>query len=262
MDQYLQGQSAAFTSAQAPVAKPDVHLAATGEFRARPVDKAGVAEAATPMPAGPSLRAALRAVLAVANSWIGIASLLLLSELSAFVSHRAVGDSDRFLFLSLTSLPLGAAGLISICRRLYEHLRLLGKNTVVGLGMAAIGVLLVAIVPAFFQVTHPPAQYAAAAAWPFVLLGGLGLGLIGAVLMAEGGGRNVKGWAGAAIALLVLAWLDSSPTSRYLPMLDWRVRSVVIFTCVLVGSTIIVVIASRVVLRFTRHGFANNVAGE
>jgi hypothetical protein len=268
MDQYLQGQSSPLpTSALAPVRKPDTHLPAAGENRTEPERKAGVAQAVGPLPPSRSWRAAVRTALGAANSVIGIASLLFLSELAAFLSERAVGDSDRLLLISLTSLPLGAAGLILIGWRLYVHLRLLGDKTRAGLAITVFGVFLVALVPAFFHATHRPDQYAAAAAWPFVLLGGLGLVLIAAVLIshsvaAEGRSRGMKGWAGAATALLVLAWLDSSPTSSYLPMLDWRVRSVVIFTCIFVGSTIIAVLASRALLRFTRIGFAKNIAGE
>jgi TIR domain-containing protein len=268
MDQYLQGQSLPLsTSAPAPIPRPDTHLPAAGENRTVADRKADAAQAVSPLPPRLSRRAAVRTALIAVNSAIGIASLLFLSELSAFLSERAVGDSDRLFLLSLTSLPFGAAGLILIGWRLYAYLRLLGDKTRAGLAIAALGVFLVALVPAFFHATHPPDQYAAAAAWPFVLLGGLGLVFIAAVLIshsaaAEAQNRDVKGWAGAAITLLVLAWLDSSPTSSYLPMLDWRVRSVLIFTCVFVGSTIIVVLASKALLRFTRNGFAKNIAGE
>jgi hypothetical protein len=268
MDLYLQGQSPPLpANALAPVPKPDPRLPATGENRAEPNRKAGVAQAVGPLPPSRSWRAAVRTALGAASSMIGIASLLFLSELSAFLSERAAGDNDRLFLLLLTSLPLGVAGLILIGWRLYVYLRSLGGKTPAGLVITVLGVFLVALVPAFFHATHPPDQYAAAAAWPFVLLGGLGLVLITAVVIshsiaAEGRSPGVKVWTGAAIALLVLAWLDSSPTSSYLPMLDWRVRSVVIFTCVFVGSTIIAGLASSALLRFTRNGFAKNIAGK
>jgi len=121
-------------------------------------------------------------------------------------------------------------------------------------------------VPTFFHLTHPPDRYIAAAAWPLVLLGGLGLILIAVALIASSSKVDRRkhyliGWIGVAIALLILAWLDSNPTSNFLPMIDWRIRSVVIFTCVFVGSTIIVVLALRVLLRLTQSVFAKNMVG-
>jgi TIR domain len=257
MDQYLQGKSS-----PPPASVP----AAAGENRTQPDRQVGATQDVSPLPSPPSWRTAARTTIIAANSPAGIVGLLFLSELSAFLSERVVGDGDRLSFLALTSLPLGAAGLILIGWRLHGYLRSPGGARA-GLAMAALGVLLVALVPAFFHATHPPDQNTTAAAWPFVLLGGLGLVLIAVVSLshsvaADGRRRGGKGLAGVAIALLALAWLDSSPTSSYLPMLDWRVRSVIIFTCVFVGSTIIAVLASSVLIRVSRNGVAKNTAGK
>jgi len=137
--------------------------------------------------------------------------------------------------------------LIGLGQRLFGYLRSRSDN--VDYAIIVLGVLLIASVPTFFHATHPPNHYIAAAAWPLVLLGGLGLmfiatALICQVMRAE---HRLKWWVGAAIVLLGFGWFNSNAASGNLLFLDWRVRSVLIFTCVLVATCILIVLGSRAI---------------
>jgi TIR domain len=268
MDQYLQGQSASpSTSPAAPIQKPDTQVPDAKENRTERAPNDGVAPVAKlPLPS-PSLHAAVTIGRFVTHSSVGIVSVLVVSELLALLSERAAADNSRLLFILFSSLPLGAIGLISIGLRLFAYLKSGSDITGAELAIAVLGVLLVATVPTFFHVTHPPDQYVAAAAWPLVLLGGLGLVLISTVLISHSVSadrplHSMKGWVAFAIILLALAWLASNPTSAYLSMLHWRVRSVLIFTCVFVGSVMLAVIASCAVLQFASNNSVGNVGGK
>jgi len=193
-----------------------------------------------------------------AGSWIVIGSFFFVSELVSLLSDQF--ENDGLLFVAL--VPLGATGLILIGVRLFEYLKSHSDKANIRRAALVVGVLAVASVPAFFHATIRPDRYALALAWPLILLGGLGFVLVVTVLISHLSGpkqrsRNVWAWVGFGIFLGVFAWLDSSPTSTYLPILDWRVRSVVIFTCVLLSFSILTVIVSRVLLKFIRHSFAN-----
>jgi hypothetical protein len=268
MDQYLKGHSASSpTNPAVPIQKPDKQIPNAKEIRTERTSKDRVVPVArTPLPSL-SLQAAVTVVRFATSSLIGIGSLLVASELLALLSERAMADNNRKLFILLSSLPLGAIGLISIGLRLFAYLKSRGDKNGVELAIAVLGVSLVAAVPTVFHATHPPDQYVAAAAWPLVLLGGLGLVLLATVLISHSVGADsrphyVKVWVGIAIILLAYAGLDFNPTSTYLPMLDWRVRSVLIFTCVFVGSVILAVLASCAVLQFASNSSAKNVGGE
>jgi hypothetical protein len=272
MDQYLQGRLAVTSTAPAAlVQQPDRQMPDAREIAAEGSRADDIAAVARPTPpslspqAGPGIaRSAIAR--SVMGSWIGIGAFLLGSELFAFLSEQAAAGNNRLLFIALTALPLGAIGLISIGFRLFGYVKSSGAKAGVRSALSVVGILSVAAVPSFFHATHPPDQNVVAAAWPLVLLGGLGLVLIATVLIslaagAEGQSRSVKAWIGFGIVLLALAWLDSNPTSTYLSMLDWRVRSVLLFSYVFVGSTILAVLAACALARFARNGSANAVGG-
>lgn len=269
MDQYLQRQSASpSTHPVIRIPNPDnkqIHNAKAIRTKRTSKDHVVPIER-SPLP-NRSLRAAVIIARFVTTSSVGIGSLLITSELLVIFSERAMGDNERLLFILLSSVPIGAIGLVSIGLRLFAHLKSRGDKGSAEVAIALLGVSLVAIVPTFFHATHPPDQYVAAAAWPLVLLGGLGLVLLATVLISHSGGADsrphyVKVWVGFAIVLLAYAGLDFNPTSTYFPMLDWRVRSVLIFTCIFVGSVILAVLASCAVFQFASNSSANNVDGE
>jgi hypothetical protein len=179
--------------------------------------------------------------------------LFFVSELLALLSEGAVTEGNRRLLIALTSLPLGAVSLIGLGQRLFGYLR--SRSERVDYAIIVLGVLLIASVPTFFHATHPPDHFIAAAAWPLVLLGGLGLVFVGTALICQviRAEYRLKWWVGGAIALLGFAWFDSNPVSGYLSLLDWRIRSVLIFTCALVSTCILIVLGSRAIFQFLRN---------
>jgi hypothetical protein len=190
-------------------------------------------------------RAALRHARFASSSWIVIGSILFGSELIGLLSERVVENNDNLLLIVL--VPLGVIGLTLIGMRVFEYLKNSFYKAEITRAALVLGVLAVVSVPSFFHVTPRPDQHALAVAWPVILLGGFGLILIVTVAIshlsdANRRGRYVRAWIGFAIILLAFAWLDSDPTSTYLPMLGWRLRSVLIFTCVIISSAILAVI--------------------
>jgi hypothetical protein len=268
MDQYLKGHLVSSSPGTAvPIQKPNEQIPIANEIRAERTSKDRVVPIArTPLPNQTS-QAAVTVARFATSSLIGIGSLLVASELLALFSERAMADNNRKLFILLSSLPLGAIGLISIGLRLFAYLKSRSDKNSIELPIAVLGVSLVAAVPTFFHATHPPDQYVAAAAWPLVLLGGLGLVLLATVLIshslvADSRPHYVKVWFGIAIVLVAYAGLDVNPTSAYLPMLDWRVRSVLIFTCVFVSCVILAGLILCAVFKFARNSSTKNVGGE
>jgi len=268
MDQYLQGQSANPPAiSAAPIHKPDKQVPDTEKIRTEPAPNGRPAPVAHSPPHNPSVGAAATIARFSPSFSIVVGSLLVASELLVLLGERTVSDDKRLVFIFLSSLPLGAVGLISVGFRLFAYLKSLSDKKNAELAMVVLGVLLVAAVPTFFHATHPPNEYVAAVAWPLVLVGGLGLVLIATVLIshslsADGRPHYVKVWFGLAIVFLAYAALDRNPTSTYLPMLDWRLRSVLMFTCVFVGSVILIVLASCAVLRLASDRSSRNVGGE
>jgi hypothetical protein len=215
---------------------------------------------------GALLSDALRICRLATSSWIGIAGLLLVSELVAFLSEWTVADDKSFVLTLLAALALGVAGLISFGFRLFGYMKLHSDTAGVPLAALVLGVISVAAVPSFFHLTHRPDQYAITVAWPLVLLGGFGLVLIATILIGNctdttGRSRFVKAWIAFGTVLLALAWLDSNPTSSYLSTLGWRVRSVLIFTNIFVGSVIFIVLATYALVWLARDKSAASVDG-
>jgi hypothetical protein len=250
MDRYLQKQSGVplSTEGAAQNQEPklgDVELAAN-------VLRASLTKATAPKEVAHPPRIAR----VITNSpWALAIALLVVSEVLAVCSEWVVASDHRQLFLALVPFPLAALGLIFLGMRLCGYLRTCNDYALASVGIGVIGILLIVTVPAFFHLTHPPDQYAAALAWPVILLGGVGVVLIAAALITIA--RSVPKFAAASISfaliILLAAWADSSPTSTYLPMLDWRVRSVIIFTCVIVGTTMLVVMTSFLAVQFMRR---------
>jgi hypothetical protein len=261
MDQHLRAKSAS------PAATPEPNIIARAEPPPsapapvqspdwpRPVSRAGIL-AEQRVRATTTARVASQRVLAIVlhtRSWIVIAGLLFVSELLALLSEGAVTAGNRGLLIALTSLPLGAVSLIGLGQRLFGYLR--SRSDSVDYAIVVLGVLLIASVPTFFHATHPPDHFIAAAAWPLVLLGGLGLVFVGTALICQviRAEHRLKWWVGGAIVLLGFVWFDSNPVSGYLSFLDWRIRSVLIFTCALVSTCILIVLGSRAIFQFLRN---------
>jgi hypothetical protein len=104
--------------------------------------------------------------------------------------------------------------------------------------------LLIAGVPTFFHAVHPPDRYSVAAAWPLIVVGGLGLALIAIAVVShpvDAPRRNayLMLCVGSGALLLTFAWLDSDAGTSRLWMTDWRMRSVVIFTCLFAGTAVL-----------------------
>jgi TIR domain len=271
MDHYLQGLSAVpSTISLAPIEKQDTpvpiqesDLRSSDTKEIQPTRAGEAVEFPSGTATAPDLPL-LKFLRLATSSWIAIGSLLVASELLAVLSEQAATDDDRALFIMLTALPLGATGLIGIGRRILAHLTPRDDKNGTVVAISLLGFVLVAAVPTFFHITHPPDQYAAAAAWPLVLLGGFGVLLIVDAIICDaldtaGRSRSLKVWIVIGIILLAFAWLDSGPTSTFFPILDWRVRSVLIFTCVLIGSAIFVALASCAVLLLGRNISAKGV---
>jgi TIR domain len=244
MDKYLERRSA--TSSLSPPA------VVTEE---KPADAISAAPAAAPrqttvpLPASPapslSLKRILTAVRSAAQSWFVVAACLLVSQLLAFVSEGIVRATYHLALVLLLALPLGVIGLIAAALHILAWLELRSAKTGTRLVMLGVGILLIAAVPTFFFAVRPPEQYATAAAWPLILLGGLGLTVVAIAVIshpidARGRNRYLAICLGSAILLLTLAWLESDLSAPNLWITDWRVRSVVIFTCVFVGSTVFI----------------------
>jgi hypothetical protein len=128
------------------------------------------------------------------------------------------------------------------------------------LAMLGVGVLCIAGVPILSHAV--PEQYAVAAAWSSILICGFGLALVAAAVIShpiEAKNRNtyIAICLGLGLILLVLAWIDSELTAPNLWITDWRIRSVVIFTCVFVGSAVIL---STVVFWLATKGASKSIA--
>jgi hypothetical protein len=206
------------------------------------------------------LFSALGAARSGAVSWFAIITLLVVSELLVAVSERLLSNDRLELFIVLAPLPFALAAFIAIGSRVLGYLASSSDKTANEISIAAVSMLIIAAVPCFFYSTHPPEHYAAAAAWPCILLGGLGLLFITVVLISNFLHEKVRtqrivSWFGLAIFLLACAWIDSSPKSTYLPMIDWRVRGSLIFTCISVGFAIVLGLSLGSLFRFARRRF-------
>jgi len=130
----------------------------------------------------------------------------------------------------------------------------LGKP-VIRIAILGAGVLLIAAVPTLSHAA--PELYVVRAAWPLILLGGFGLALIAAAVIAhpvEAENRNdyIRLCLCLGFALLILAWIDSDLATPNLWITDWRIRSVVIFTCVLSGGAVLLsTVAFWLVVKFS-----------
>ena len=242
MDQYLERRPAVSSLSQPAVAneaKPADAPSAT------PVAAARRMTVPLPVPSSPglSLKQALTALRSAASSWFGVATCLLVSELLAFASEGIARTTYHLAFVLLLALPLGAIALIATALHVSAWLKPRSDKTGARLAIFGVGTLLIAGVPAFFHAVHPPEHYATAAAWPLILLGGLGLALVATAVISHpidssGCKRYLTICFASAVLLLALAWLESDLSAPNLSIADWRIRSVVIFTCVFVGSTV------------------------
>jgi TIR domain len=263
MDQYLQRRSERPTArTQAPDAQPDWSQISSAKSSPAQSVRTELSEESESMLPSRAVRAALRSARYAANSWGIIAGFLFGSELVGLLLDQVTGNNNNLFFIAL--VPLGAVGLILIGLRFFDYLKSLPGNANVSRAALVLGVLAVASVPSFFHATSRPDRYAFALAWPIILLGGLGLILIMAVLIshlsdAQGRGHRLRTWVVFGVVSLSFGWLDSNPTSTYLPMIDWRVRSVLIFTCVMIGSAIFAVIILWLLLRIARNSSINNL---
>lgn len=265
MDQYLQRRLAAATlppaapkeEAKLPIAPEPDPAAGTGTTQAPSSASVSLKEvfpeARASGPMAPSQAAAAervppREVLAIARSaaslWTAIAVLFLVSELLAFLSEGIDDRSNRLIFIILAALPSGSAALIATAVRIFAWLKSRSDKAGIGLAMLFVGIVLIVGVPTFFHSVPPPNRYVMTAAWPLVLFGGFGLILIAVAIVAhlistENRSTYTKLCVGLGLTLLVLAWLDSDLATPNLSMTDWRMRSVVIFTCVFVGGMIL-----------------------
>jgi TIR domain-containing protein len=242
IDQHLQGHRPAL--AATPPAKEGVGLNERKPIASQAPPAHATITAVAPSRSRPIPKAGLSVARSAAYSWIGIACLLLASEVLNVLGEIAVSDANRLLFTFLFALPLGAAGLILASLRLFKWTRLRNSKTGTRLSMLGAGVLFIAAIPTFFHVVDPPAQYSSVAAWPLVLVGGFGLALIAISVVANPAPphrrtASLVTYLGIGIFLLGVAWLDSDLTRANLGVTDWQIRSVVIFTCVFVGGTLL-----------------------
>jgi hypothetical protein len=242
IDQHLQGHRPAL--ATTPPAKEKTSLSELKPIPSPVPPARATLAAVAPSPPRPILKVALSAARSAAYSWIGIACFLLASEALIFLGEMVASDTNRLLFTALLALPLGAAGLILASLRLFKWTRWRNNRTGTRLSMLAGGVLSIAAIPTFFHIIDPPAQYSTAAAWPLVLFGGFGLALIAISVVsypadAQRRTASLVTYLGIGILLLGVAWLDSDLTRANLGMTDWQTRSVVIFTCLFVGGTLL-----------------------
>lgn len=256
MDQYLERRSTVPSTSQsvdtsksggklaeqaaiAPAAAPSQEPVATPPV---PSQEA-VAPAPQPLPRV-SLEEALKTAGFAASSWIGIACLLLASEAAAFLSEGIAGSTNRLLFIVLLPLPLAATGLISTSLRLAKWTRSRKNKIGIRLTILGIGVVLAGAIPTCVHAVSLPEHYTSPATWALVLLGGFGSALIAVAVISqpiEGRGRNayVMTCLGFGTLLLALAWLDSDLVVAKTWIVEWQMRSVMIFTCIFVGGTIV-----------------------
>jgi hypothetical protein len=188
-----------------------------------------------------------------AGSWIGIWSLLLASELMAFLGDQIIDSKSRTLFIVGSSLPLGASGLLLFGRRFCKYLISRGQKFKLAVPLVLIGIAMLASVPTVFDLTEPPIHYPAATAWPIILIGGFGLMLVVAVpisqlFIAQRHTAYFR-WLGLGFVMLGLGVADVKPTSAFFPGLDWRVRAVLIFTFTLSGTALVLALAACAFLR-------------
>jgi hypothetical protein len=196
---------------------------------------------------------AIKASRRFATSWAGIGCFLFASALTTFLSELGTEDPNRLLVI--VSVPLGGIGLVSIGSRLLQYLKVHSDRVALKRAIAVAGTLLVAIVPIAFNWTHRPSQFPTTLACPLVLLGGLGMVFIGTVLVshlvqAEGRNRHLKMWTAVTVVALTFTWLECSLSLDYLPTIDWRIHSTLVFTCVIAAFTVIFVFASWFLLQF------------
>jgi hypothetical protein len=268
MDQYLQGRSAAPSAGQladaakeeakspggspvapavAPSQEPVVSAPAAAQEAVPPApapSEQAVAPVPHPLPSL-SLRDVFSTARSAAESWIGVAGLLLASAATAVLSDGIAGSTNRLLFIALLALPLGATALISISLHLAKWTRARRHDIGVRLSMLGIGVVLTGAIPTFVHSVNLSEHYTGAATWALFLLGGFGLALIVIALIshsveASSGTIYVMTCVGLGALLLALAWLDSDVTAPNTWITDWQVRSVMIFTFIFVGGTLIV----------------------
>jgi hypothetical protein len=256
MDQYLQRQSAVPSTDQSVDAPKDdaklserATIAPVAASSQEPVVPApapsqeAVVAAPPPLPRA-SLKDAFGTARSAASSWVGIACLLLASEAIAFLSEGIAGSTNRLLFIVLLPLPLGATGLISISLRLAKWTRSRKNKIGIRLTMLGIGVVLAGAIPTCVHAVNLPEHYMGPATWALVLLGGFGSALIAVAVISqpiEGRGRNayVMTCLGFGTLLLALAWLDSDLAVAKTWIVEWQMRSVMIFTCIFVGGTVV-----------------------
>jgi hypothetical protein len=268
MDQYLQARPAAVSSTQpldalkeqarapepptaavpaAPSGQPLMSaLAATQKAVPLVPDPSEHPIALAPQPSPRlSARDVLGTARSAASSWIGIGSLLLASETTAFISESIVGSTNRWLLVLLLALPLGATALISISAHLTKWTRSKKNKTGIRLSMSGLGVALAGAIPTFVHATDLPERYTTPATWALVLLGLFALALTAIAVIShpvEGRSRTryVMTCLGLGTILVALAWLDSDLAAAKTWITDWQMRSVMIFTLIFVGGTVIV----------------------